>query len=246
MEIVSVLSLLRRFWVLALPGALLGILAGLSILYHVSPSSPHLQSRGTTSGVAVGRTLLTSSAAPPFELSNGLDLSETLANRGAMLANLLAGDELRADIARRAGINGKDLAVFGPAAGPPVYPVPIAQEGTTAAETAGESHVVYLTTADQPPLINVRVTAPNPAAAAKLVEAVRGTISGYLEAHATSKVNVGSETLGPVQVGVLVNEPKKILGVIAAIMVFALWCGGLIVIVGVLPRFVRPRTAAPA
>jgi hypothetical protein len=246
MEIVSVLNLLRRFWVLALPGAFLGILAGVSILYHVSLSSPHLQSRGSTSGVAVGRTLLTSSASPPFELSNGLDLSETLPNRTAMLANLLAGDELRSAIARRAGIDEKDLAVFGPPAATAVYPVPIAQEGTTAALAATQSHVVFLTTADQPPLINVRATAPNPAAAASLVEAVRGTIGAYLTAQATSKVNVGSEPLGPVQVGLLVDEPHKILGVIAAIMVFALWCGGLIVIMALLPRLVRTRAAAPA
>jgi hypothetical protein len=195
--------------------------------------------------VAVGRTLLTSSASPPFELSNGLDLSETLPSRAAMLANLLAGDELRADIARRAGITGKDLAVFGPSAASAVYPVPIAVEATSA-QTASESHVVYLTTADQPPLINVRATAPNAAAAATLVEAVRGTISGYLAAQATSKVHLGSEPLGPVHVALLVDEPPKFLGLIAAIMVFVLWCGGLVVILAFLPRLVRARAAAPA
>jgi hypothetical protein len=245
MEIVSVLNLLRRFWVLALPGLFLGLFAGLSILYHVSPSSPHLQSRGTTSGTAVGRTLLTSSAAPPFELSNGMDLSETLPSRAAMLANLLAGDELRAEIARRAGIDTKDLVVFGPSAAAPIFPVPIAVEAT-AAQTATEANAVYLTSADQPPLINVRATAPNAAAAAELVEAVRDTIGGYLDAHAASKVHVGSQSLGPVQVGLLVDEPSKFLGLAAAMIVFILWFAGLVAILAFLPRFVRTRAAAPA
>jgi hypothetical protein len=246
MEIVSVLNLLRRFWVLALPGVFLGVFAGVSMLYHVSPSSPHLVSRGGTSGVAIGRTLLTSSTAPTVELSNGLDLSETLPNRGEMLANLLAGDQLRAEIARRAGIDVKDLAVFGPSADTAIYPVPIAQEATTAALGAGASNAVYLTTSDQPPLINVRATAAHPAAAAVLVDAVRQTIKGYLDTHATSKTHVSSQALGPVQIGLQVNEPKKFLGIVAAMMVFAMWCGGLIVVLAFLPRFVRTRTAATA
>lgn len=246
MEIVSVLHLLRRFWVLALPGVFLGVLAGVSMLYHVSPSSPHLQPRGGTSGVAVGRTLLTSSTAPTAEISNGVDLSETLPSRGAMLANLLASDQLRAEIARRAGVDAKDLAVFGPSADTAVYPVPIAQEATTAALGAGASNVVYLTTSDQPPLINVRATAARPAAAATLVDAVRQTISAHLAAQAASKVHIGSEALGPVQIGMQVDEPKKFLGLVAAMVVFAMWCGGLIVILGFLPRFVRTRTAATA
>jgi hypothetical protein len=246
MEIISVLNLLRRFWALALPGAFLGILAGLSVLYHVSPSSPHLVSRGTTSGTAIGRTLLTSSTAQPFELSNGMDLSETMPNRAAMLADLLATDELRSDIARRAGIAPKDLVVFGPSAAGPVLPVPIGVEATTAAQGAGAPDVVYLTTSDQPALINVRATAPNVAQAAKLVDAVRGSISGYLEARATSKIHVSSAPLGPVQVALLVNEPPKFLGLAAAMMVFILWCGGLIVVFALLPRLVRTRAAAPA
>jgi hypothetical protein len=246
MEIVSVLSLLRRFWVLALPGVILGMLAGLSVLYHLSPSSPHLQPRGGTSGVAIGRTLLTSSAAPPFELSNGMDLSETLPSRAEMLANLLAGDELRADIAQRAGIDAKDLVVFGPSADVPIYPVPIAQEATTSALAAGEPNAVFLTTSAQPPIINVRATAANAAGAARLVKAVRDSIKGYLDESPPTKVRVGSEALGPVQVGLLVNEPKKIVGVIVAMMVFVMWCAGLVVILAFLPRLLRTRTAAPA
>ena len=48
MEIVSVLSVLRRYWLLVVPGFFLAMLAGMSMVYNVSLNPPGLASRMTT------------------------------------------------------------------------------------------------------------------------------------------------------------------------------------------------------
>jgi len=247
MEIVGFLALLRRHWLLIVPGALFALFAGGFTLYQVSPSSPHLVQRGSTGGLAVGQTMLISTAAPTAELDqNRLDLAETLPRRAIMLANLMASDRLRNSIARHAGVEPEAVAVFGPAATQAIIPVPIAVEANEAARTPREPYQVFVESQNEPPLINVRATAPDPATAAKLVEGVRATIEKTLAAGVGEGPRITSTSLGPVRQGLVVDEPPKPLAVIATLVVFAMWCAGVIVVMGSLTRVRRSRADARA
>jgi hypothetical protein len=238
MELVSILKMLRRRWPLLLPGVPLALLLGLSALYHVSFTSPHLSSRQVMTGAAVGRTLLTMKQAPTFALSTS-DVPLTLPQRANMLSNLLAGDELRKEIARRAGVSPRDLAVVGPSAKMPAIAVPIAIEATAAA-APHEPYKVFVTTLDSPPIITVRADAPDPATAARLVLAVRQTMNQALQNQARSDDEIGTMDLGPVQQAMLVDGPSKSLALIAAMLAFAVWCAGVIVITGSFRRLIGP------
>jgi hypothetical protein len=242
MEVVAFLAVLRRYWLLMLPGALAALAAGVMALYHVSPGSPHLVSRRTVAGIAVGQTMLYSTAAPTAEIDKTrLDLADTLPRRAAMLADLMAASDKRTEIARRAGIDPKLVAVFGPASSEATVPVPLATEANKAAFTGTEPYRVLISTGDSPPIINVQADAPDAGTAAKLVQGVRATIAHVLEGSVGEGNKIRSTSLGPPKAGLVVKAPKKVLAIIAIVMVFAFWCAGVIVVMGSLPRLRRAR-----
>lgn len=241
MELVSIIAVLRRHWVLLIPGAALALLAGLAAMYHLSLSSPHLGSRRTTSGAAIGKSLLTTSAAPAFQLSNKATQQGTLPDRSIMLADVLATERLRTDIARRAGIQPNQLAVFGPSAGAPIITVPIAVEGTATAAIGTEPYRATISTQASPPILTVRASGPTPAGAAKVVEAVRGTITDELAPRAGGNAQIAVQSLGPVNEGLVVREPGKKIAVAVATFVFGFWCACVVVLMGSLSRLLERR-----
>ncbi len=200
MEIIGALSLLRRYWLLVVPGILLAMLAGTATLYQVSLSPPGLASRVASGGVAAGDSMLTTSAAPAFQISSKSHLADNLPSRAVMLANYMSADEIRDEIAQRAGIDPKELAVFGPVSGSPPIEVPIATEATAAALLPQEKYRVSVATQVSPPIITVRANAPRAAEAAKLVEAVRGTMDVVLRTQQGGEERISTISLGPVAV----------------------------------------------
>ena len=193
MELMIILGLLRRYWLLLVPGAFVALLAGIAAIDHISLKSPHLTSRGTANGVAVGQSLVTSREAPTFQLSSRSYVAQILPARALMLANLMATDEQRAEIARRAGVDAEQLAVFGPSSHTTMVRVPIATEATAAAlAVGGERYRLLLGTAATPPLITVQAVAPDPVVAVKLVQAVRETLAQVLTAGDGARRSVGA------------------------------------------------------
>jgi hypothetical protein len=243
MELLSVFAVLRRRRLFVLPGALLALLVAVMTLYHVSLKSPHLVSRRVASGVAIGQTMLTAGRASAVDLATNNAVADTLPNRANLLANYLATDAARTEIARRAHVPANQLTVLGPSAGLPPYSVPIANEATAAAQRVGGAYGIFIDAMQSPPELDMRAAAPAPEQAARLLEATRSTIAGILAAGRTSKAGVGSVDLGPIRAALIVHKPSKILAPIAAIFVFVLWCAGVIVIGAALPRLIRGRVA---
>lgn len=244
MEIVAILRLLRRRWPWLLPGVALAVLAGLSAVYRVSPSG--LESRTVSGGSASGRVLIAALDAPAFNLDS--DVSGSLTNRAVMLSNLMGTDALREDIARRAGVAPKDLVVFGPAAGTPEFPVPIAIKSTEAALVPRQPYTATVAAAPLVPIITVRASAPEAAQAAKVVDAVRAAMEQVVKVRSGENQAIAVERMGPVASRTIVKEPGKALAVIAFVLVLAVWASTLVVMHGVL-RYVRAsrrRGARPA
>jgi hypothetical protein len=236
MEIVSILRALRRHWLLLVPGFALSVFVGLSVLYDVSLKPPSMASRQTTGGVATGRELLTALDAPVFKLDPRANISSSLLSRAIMLSDLAATDGLRRDIARRSGIDVGELAILGPASGKPEIEVPIAVESTAAAALQHEPYFVKVTTGAQLPVISVQASAPDEAAAGRLVDAVRDAMRDAIADRTHGKAVVGMESLGPTTHRTIVNAPKKPVAVIAVVVLFSLWCAGVVLLSGLWRR----------
>jgi hypothetical protein len=237
MEIISILRILRRRWLLLLPGVALAALAGLTVLYQV----PSMKSRETVSGTASGRVLLAARDVPAFDLDSGI--SGTLPNRAVMLSDLMATDRSRASIARRAGVDAADLAILGPASGAPEIGVPIAVESTAAASLAYEPYVVNITTEAQVPIITVRGSASDSATAAKLVDATRAEMEKTIASDSGAQKVIGAERLGPVAQRTVRDAPAMPLGIAVAMLVFGFWACGVVIAIGLLRRLRGYRTA---
>jgi hypothetical protein len=242
MEIISILRVLRRRWLLLLPGVALGVLGALIVLYHVSFLPPSLASRQTVSGTATGRELLAARDVPAFDLDSGI--SATLPNRAVMLSDLMATHDRRVSIARRAGVTPEELAILGPASGTPEIAVPIAVESTAAASLAYEPYVLTITTGAQVPIITLRASAATSAQAAKLVDAAREEMEATIKDGSDGTRSVGAERLGPVFERTSINGPKKPVGIAVGLMLFCFWAGCIVIFTGLSRQMREYRAGA--
>jgi hypothetical protein len=243
MEIVSILDLLRRHRLLLVPGLGLAVLVGIVALFQVSLSPPGLSSRQTTGGLASAQMLLSATDERASDLRKQ-SIASTLVSRAAVAGDLVATDGPRADVARRAGIAENELAILSPAAGAPPYSIPISREATAAAATPREPYLVHVTIHPTLPILGVDVNAPDQATAAEVAEAVRAELTDVVEERAGSPAVVVLEELGPVSTRTVVAGPRKAVAVGAALVILVMWCGGVVLVTGLL-RVRRDRIASP-
>jgi capsular polysaccharide biosynthesis protein len=241
MEIVSIIRILRRHWLLVLPGVALAVLVALSVLYRVSLLPPGLAARDQSSGVATARVLLAANDQPAFDLDSRI--ASTVTDRASLVADLAATDAATAQAARRAGVDPAQLVILGPAAGAPAVPVPIAAEATSAAAGAGGAYRVNVSSQPTVPIIEIHASAPDAATAARLAVAVRTGLEEIVHQRTGPNPAVTMERLGPVVARDVVSSPKKAMAVIALTMVLVLWLVGLVVLVEVVRRLRAARAA---
>ena len=245
MEIVAVLRVLRRHRLLVAAGALPALLVALSLQFQLSLMPPGLASKERQYGVATSRVLLSAPAAPAFDLDS--EITDTLGVRARLLADLMATDDVRAKIAARAGVEADQLAVMGPAMGPPKVLVPLAVSATEASVSAREPYVVLVSVQEQVPIISLRGAAPDEAAAARVVDATAKSLEQLISDRSAGGSALRVEALGPAAGRTIVEGAKPVAAVIAAILVFALWAAAVVVVSG-LARYWRashPRRRAP-
>jgi hypothetical protein len=239
MELVGMLRVLARHrWLLAL-GAVLALAAAVPTLYRVTPGlPPQIAQRGGSSVVATAQALLGAADGGSYELDSRI--ATTIPARASLVADLAATDVARTRIARLAGIDPGQLAIFGPATGAAAVPVPLAAEATEAGGLAPEAAVVRLQASPTQPIITIRAYAAQPAMAARLADATRAGLEDIVRARSGRAPVVQIERLGVVTQRTVVTAPKKPVAVIAFIAVLVLWCSGVI-LVDRLGR--RPRTS---
>lgn len=239
MEIVSIIRILRRHWLLLLPGGALAVLVALSVLYRVSLAPLSLGARTQSSGVASTRMLLSANERTPFDLDSRI--AATLTDRASLVADLAATATATSHIAARAGVDPGQLAIFGPAAGAPAVPVPIAAEATTAAAGSGGSYRVNVSSDPTVPIIEIHASAPDAATATRLAVAARSEVKDIVDQRAGLVPAVTLERLGPVVQRAVVKSPKKPIALIGAMMVLVLWLAGVVVLVGIVDRLRASR-----
>ncbi len=222
--------LARHRWLLGL-GALLALATAVLTLYRVTPGlPPTIAERGGRSSVATAQALLAAADGGSYQLDSRI--ATTIPARASLVADLAATDVVRARIARRAGMDPAQLAIFGPAAGAPAVPVPLAVEATDASGLAPEAAVVRLEAGPTQPIITIRAYAAQASTAVGLAGATRAELENVVRARAGGAPVVQVERLGLVTQRTVLSEPKKAVAFVAFVAVFVLWCSGVILVDG--------------
>lgn len=234
MELVAFLRGIARHPVLVAAGLALALLIAISTVYRVSLLPPSLADRTTTSATATARVLLSTVDGLPYE--EQIRLQTTVPNRGTLVADLAATEIMQRRIARLARVPRDQLAVFGPAAGPPALPVPIATEAAEVGNVAPVASTVRLTASTSLPIITVRVSAPDAATATRLADATRTGLGDIVRARSGDHDVLRVQPLGPVSARAVVDAPKKAMALVAFVLVAAVWCGGVALLDGLRRR----------
>lgn len=246
MEIVEILAVLVRRKLALAAILVLSLLAGLAIQYRISLSPLALSERVTTTHGAQARVLLDAPEEPPtVDLDSGV--ADTLALRAGLLGDLMATDGVRAKIAARAGIDGDELAVLPPAAGPPSLPISLAVAAADAARTTSEPYALTVAADPAVPIVRFAVGAPDAAGARRVAEAAVASYEALVATRASRRSRLSVMQLGPVRTTTTVDTPPRVLGPAAAFVLFALGASALVLAVGIRRRWraagLSPRPA---
>lgn len=223
---VTILRALWRHRTIIVVFAIVSALIGGLIAYKPS-LPPH--SRKYHLGAAHLQILVDTPASQVVEVSpKG---SETLGDRASLLANLMTQGEVKAAIAKRAGLRpGQLLAVSDAAIEPKnVTPAQLSSPGIYLLRT----NVVSNDAGNQLPIVEVDAQAPTAARAAVLANAAEAGLRDYLDTKAalekvTDARRLRVRGLGAALPHDVARGPGKLLAVFATLFVFGTLCGGFL------------------
>jgi hypothetical protein len=232
MELVDLLRILARHRIALGCGLLVAVLAAVVVQYQVSLSPFSLTERVTKSSTAQTR-LLVDAPDKPSTLDLDAGVADTLGLRAGLLADLLATDGVRDDIARQSGLQPSDLAVLAPASSPPSLPVPLAVAASDAASVTREPYVLSAAADVSIPIVSLSVAAPDTASAKRILQAAMGEYKDLVQERlSTGTIELTVEPLGEIRTTTTVDRMHPAIGVGVAIAVFTLWAVALLLLVG--------------
>ena len=236
MELVGLIRLLWAHKLAALAGAVASIALG---LFSVTAAS-------TESGVAsVGVVLDT----PRSQLIDAKPLgADTLAWRAALVADLMGSDTLRSELVRELRIAPEKLVVTAPQLLIPSIATPLPEKALDAAASTTEPYVLSIDAPLPLPIIEVDASAPTRDEAARLAQAAV-TVMEADAPGATSDPEIQPyvvESAGPVHSAAIVDGPRKLVGAVIAVFLFALWCAVLAIVPAVRRALRRPTAGLHA
>lgn len=245
MEIVSILRVLRRHRILVALGVVLTVLVALTMAYQMSFLPPSLASKRQTSGLATAKVIIAARTQPAFDLDS--HITDTLGTRAAILADLLSAEDVRARIARGAGLQPKQVAVLTPVWGPPTIDVALPLAATEAAGLTYEPYVLTVTSEGNIPIISLRATGRDPIRAAKVATAGIAAIEQLIAARSPGRPNIVVERLGPAMARTIVTGPRKAMAIAASMVFLAAWLIGIVFMSWFMARrrHTRRMSAAP-
>ena len=180
---------------------------------------------------------------PAFDLKS--HITDTLGVRAALLADLLSTDDVRAQIARKAGLQPGQVAVLTPAMDQPTLQLALPIAATTAAATAVEPYVLVVTNQGSIPILSLKALGPSPLGAAKVANAAADALRGLIATKSSGRPEIIVERLGPA-----VSRPssgsKRPMALAVLVVMFGVWCFGLVVVVGCRNRWRHRRAASAA
>lgn len=242
---------LRELWRLRLLvalGALLAIVVGLSVAYHISlPMTLH--SRQYHVGIASTNALIDTSNSQVVDLGDGMtNTAGSLPGRAMLLARLLAAPPLKDEIARRAGVPPRML--IGIAGSPDAAGSASSDTPTDTSVKLDDPRANILTvgTDEALPLLDVQAQAPSVATAQRLANAAITVLISHVDTLAGADGIPAARRLVVKQLGSArgaeqLRGPSRMMAMIVGLFVFALVCGGTLLIASLSRAWWRAKAA---
>ena len=229
-------------------GALIALAVHLLIMYHVSLVPPRLDSRKHDVGVGSAAVLIDSYSSQVVDLGKTQSRADvaSLTVRAQLLADLLAASPLKERIAERAGIDPETLIAVAPTDSPGAGQKAGPASGATVDPNDPRASALNISVRDAAPIITVVTKAPTKALAAALANSAVHELGAHLDSLATDDRvpddrRLVVDPLGEAHSATVTRGPSRPVATIAALLVFAIYCGAFFGLIG----FVRgwQRTA---
>lgn len=226
MELVTIL---RELWRLRRAVALVtavAVIAGYAVAFHLSLPP---QSRKYEVGVANARILVDTPSSQVVEVApKG---SDSLGVRANLLANLMVAGVVKGAIASQAGLRPDQLTGV---AETDTSPAPSAPPPNPRGNVL-TTHVLSSADGERLPIIEIEAQAPDADGAMRLANAAVSGLHDYIDSRAADEQVVATQRLrvtglGPAQAREVTRGPRLAYALAAAIFVFALGCGALLLV----------------
>ena len=247
MELVDILRTLLRARRLVVAGAVLAILVGVLAAFHVTLAPPKIERRQQVSGIAVAR-LQVDTAPSAVTNARSQDIIGVLGTQARLLADFMASDEVKAQVARAAGVPVSKLFVIGPSMLEPTVPSPLAKRASEAAATAREPYVLTVGAGlgSELPIITIEAAAPDRRAAGVLaVAAARGLADEVASLGTPGARRLVVRRLGPPRAASKASASRLPVAIVLTLGLLVMWCGAIVVAKGLAARL-RAGTAQRA
>jgi hypothetical protein len=242
----TAVSVLRELWnrrLLVAVGLALALAVATLMAFSVSGMPPDFKSRQYNVGIASAAVLIDSPSSQVADLGGGGEAGPqadvgSLSARARLLANLMATSPLKDQIAQRAGIAPSTLIARAPAgAGVAPDPVTPLSTGSTISPSDPRANILTITVNETLPILSADSQAPDESTAAKISAAAVAELPRYLKSVAsTDRVPDAQQLvvkpLGPARYATVQHGPRRLFAIAAAIVLFCLWCAGILVISG--------------
>jgi hypothetical protein len=218
--------------------ALVGLMAVLALvaggLVAFRPGLPP-QSRSHTVGVGSARALIDTPHSQVIDLGLKQDANAgVLPARAVLLANLLTTSPLKDETARRAGVPSDRLIAVADTptdSGAPVQK-PVAT-GTSVSASDPTAYVLTAHTDESLPLITVNTRAADAATATRLANAALEVLQAHVDSLSgdesiPAQRRLVVKVLGAARGGVEQRGPAPVIGIVLAVVIFAVLCGLLV------------------
>lgn len=163
--------------------------------------------------------------------------SDTLGTRADLLASVMIDGAVKSDIATRSGLKATQLIGVTDAATQPsaAGPAPVSTPSNPNAYVL-RTQVLTDSAGDELPIIEVDAQAPSAASASRLASSAVTGLRAYLDSTATLQRiaqpnRVQLIGLGAPQASTEVRGSSRAIGLVIAILVFVLGCGGILAVV---------------
>jgi hypothetical protein len=229
----TAVAILRELWRYRATVAAFALLALLIALLVGFRATLPPESRSHTVGRATARILVDTPASQVIEVApTG---SEALGPRAGLLASLMVEGEIKAGIARRAGLRSEQLVAVAPvsAGADPIG-------GVVPEDPHASVLALSVATNDagaQLPIIDVETRASDPARAAALANAAVSGLADYLDSRAAAERVPDSRRLqlrrlGGAQAEELTLGPGTLIAFASGLLIFSAECALLLLVVG--------------
>ena len=230
MEIVGVLRALVRHRALLATGIVVALVLGVLSFIELSSSQRDLN-------VSTARVLIDARTTPSTDLESSV--ADTLGLRAGIVADLMSTRGARAEIARAAGVDVDELAVFGPSMDAPALLLPLAVAATEAAAEVREPYLVRVSARGRIPFLQITASAPTAAEAMDLVDATRTSLGTLVARRSSRGPGLQVKALGPSVTKTTRDSPPRALAAFVTVGVLGTWCAAIVVVAGLLGAWRR-------